>query len=63
MHADLRVKDEDGACDKHRAALQEAEALIRARPADLLDMCAALTRELLTLENRFALEVRLWLAR
>lgn len=51
------MKEEDGACDKHAAALREAEALIRARPADLLDMCAALTRELLTLENRFALEV------
>lgn len=31
--------------------------MIRARPADLPDLCCALARELLTLENRFALEV------
>ena len=54
---DLRVKEEDGACDKHQAALREAAPLIRSRPADLPDLCAALTRDLLTLDDRFALEV------
>eukprot|EP00624_Nannochloropsis_granulata_P005283 evm.model.NODE_37385_length_20398_cov_24.877586.3 len=49
----LRLRDEEDACVKITAALNEAASLIRRRPVDLPDLCVTLTRELLTMENRF----------
>lgn len=53
----LRARDEDDAYARLTTALKEAPALIRSKPIDLPDLSACLTRDLLTLENRFASEV------
>ena len=53
----LRARDEDEAYDRHASALKEVEGLVRSRPADLPDLSCALARDLLSLENRFNMDV------
>ena len=53
----LRAPENDSlAYDKHEAALKAIANIVRSSPPDLSDLAAALTRELIFMENKFNLE-------
>ncbi|KAG5183859.1 hypothetical protein JKP88DRAFT_315898 [Tribonema minus] len=52
----LRRRDDDSDYDSHAAALRSVERLTRLRPADLFERTPELLRELLYLDDRFAME-------
>jgi len=53
----LSVGEESDAIDKHEAVLGSLEALVRMQPADLSLLADPLTHAVLSLENRFNLQV------